>query len=529
MRGKTRVRTKRNIKKNNLIMQLIILGTITFIILLFSIIFAVINIGNNKILNGIYLNGCDLSNLTLEQATEKVNNAIQEKEINGITLLHNQNEYFVELSKLDLNYDLALKLNEIISIGRSGNIIADNYTILKCALFKEQIVMNFNFSEEKLKEEIKSIYSRIPDRLVENTYYIEDDELIIVKGIDGIVLKEEQLQSKIAHEIQNLSEQTNKIEIPYENKMAVALNIPDIYNEIYQEAKDAYYTKDPFCIYPEVNGIDFAIETAEIEEILAEKQDSYVIPLNITYPKITTKNLDIEAFPNLLGEQDSKYDVTNKNRANNLKLAAQKIDGIILKPGEIFSYNKTLGARTIENGYKEAAIYADGKVTDGLGGGICQISSILYDAALYANLEIVERENHLFMPSYVKSGLDATVVYGSIDFKFKNNRKYPIRIDATVKNGIAKISIYGIKEDEEYTVELESNIIKVTPYTTTYMLDKSLNDDEEQVWQSGENGLIVETYKILKKLGVEVSKTLISKDKYRPLEEVIAVNKLPEK
>ena len=151
MRGKTRVRTKRNIKKNNLIMQLIILGTITFIILLFSIIFAVINIGNNKILNGIYLNGCDLSNLTLEQATEKVNNAIQEKEINGITLLHNQNEYFVELSKLDLNYDLALKLNEIISIGRSGNIIADNYTILKCALFKEQIVMNFNFSEEKLK------------------------------------------------------------------------------------------------------------------------------------------------------------------------------------------------------------------------------------------------------------------------------------------------------------------------------------------------------------------------------------------
>lgn len=524
MRGKTRRRKK----QNKYIIPLITFAAIVFVILLFSIIFAIINLGNNKIMYGIYLNGCDLSNLTLAQATEKVNNIIKEKENNGITLVHNENEYSLELINLNVNYDeLNLKLNEIASIGRSGNIIVDNYTILKCALFKEKINIDFSFSKENLEKEITSIYNRIPDRVVENTYYIEDDELIVVKGIDGIVLKQDELENMVIKEIYNLAEVTNKIEIPFENEKAAPLNIPDMYNEIYKEAKDAYYTEEPFAIYPEVNGVDFGIEVSEIEEILAEDNDIYVIPLNITKPNITTENLNIEAFPNVLGEQDSKYDVTNTNRANNLEIAANKLNGLIIKPGETFSYNKTLGARTIENGYKEAAIYADGKVTDGLGGGICQISSILYDAVLYANLEIVERENHLFMPSYVRPGLDATVVYGSIDFKFKNNRKYPIKIEAIVKNGVAKISILGIKDDD-YTVELESKIIEVTPYKTTYMVDKNLQDGEEQVWQAGEDGLVVETYKVLKHMGVEVSRTLLAKDKYRPLEKVIAVNKIPE-
>ena len=141
-------------------------------------------------------------------------------------------------------------------------------------------------------------------------------------------------------------------------------------------------------------------------------------------------------------------------RTTNLKLAAGKIDGTVLLPGEVFSYNNVVGERTISAGYKDAAIYLNGQVVDGLGGGICQISTTLFNAVLFSNLEIVELYNHQFVPSYATAGRDATVVYGLTDFKFKNTRTYAIKIKAGVSNGIATISIYGIKEENEYTTAL---------------------------------------------------------------------------
>ncbi len=123
----------------------------------------------------------------------------------------------------------------------------------------------------------------------------------------------------------------------------------------------------------------------------------------------------------MLGSFTTKYDGTNTARTTNLKLAASKINETILSPGEEFSYNAIVGERTIAAGYKEAKVYSNGQVVDGLGGGICQISTTLFNAALYANLEITEIHNHQFVPSYVGAGRDATVVYGSKDFKFKNS------------------------------------------------------------------------------------------------------------
>ena len=108
-------------------------------------------------------------------------------------------------------------------------------------------------------------------------------------------------------------------------------------------------------------------------------------------------------------------------------------------PGETFSYNKVVGARTISAGYKEAPIYLSGQVVDGLGGGICQITSTLYNAAVLANLEITQRTNHQFVPSYVRASRDATVVYGAIDFQFKNNRDYPIKLVCSVEIGRAHV------------------------------------------------------------------------------------------
>ena len=190
-------------------------------------------------------------------------------------------------------------------------------------------------------------------------------------------------------------------------------------------------------------------------------------------------------------------------------------------PGETFSYNKALGPRTAAAGYRNGKIYSGGEVVDGIGGGICQISSTLYNSVLLANLGIVERRNHQFVTSYLPAGRDATVVYGAIDFKFKNTRNYPIRIVASAKNGIATVSIYGIKEENEYTFSFSTRTVASIPYSTKYEENPNLPIGTENVKQKGANGIKTETY-ITKMLnGKIISTTLLSKDTYDAMSRIV--------
>ena len=267
--------------------------------------------------------------------------------------------------------------------------------------------------------------------------------------------------------------------------------------------------------------MDFDISIEEAKKIIAEDKEEYVIPLKIIVPDKTLSDLGEEAFPDKLSEYSTIFDPSNRNRSNNLAISAEKIDGTIIMPGETFSYNQTVGERTIAAGYKEAGAYAGGKVVQDVGGGICQTSSTLYNAALLANLEIVDRSNHQFLTSYVDASRDATVAWGSIDFQFKNTRTYPIKIEASAQNGVCEMTIYGIKEDKEYEVVIESEVLSYIPFTTKYENDDSLEEGKEVVEQSGYTGCTSEAYKILKLNGKVVSKTLLSKDTYDPMTRII--------
>ena len=257
--------------------------------------------------------------------------------------------------------------------------------------------------------------------------------------------------------------------------------------------------------------------------MLKEDKEEYVIDLKITTPEITTNKIGSEAFPDLLSTFSTKYDASNAPRTTNLKLAMNKLNGVVVSPGETFSYNKTLGKRTAEAGYREAGGFAGGRVVQTLAGGICQISSTLYDAVVYANLEIVERHNHMFLAGYVGAGKDATVVYGAYDFKFKNTRKYPIMLKTSIGSGVARIDVFGIKEDVEYEVEISSKILSYTPFKVVRENDSSLAPGKERVAQNGMNGCKSITYKILKLNGKEVSRTVLSSDTYDPMNKIIKV------
>lgn len=512
---RNRNRSAKKVDKKVIFTILILLLFLLFI----SVIFSLINMGNNKIINRVYIGDINISNLSQEEAKEKIETWYKETALSNIELTYNELSENITIEQFDSTINSDELIKKACKIGKSGNIIKDNYEILFTLLFKNKIELNIQLNNEKIDKKIEEINSKLPDALQKSNYYIEEDNLIIKKGKKGIQINSEELKKQLNEVIKK--EENRKIIIPVNEITPEEIDIEKIYNEIKKDAQNAYISQEPLEVHSHVNGVDFAISLEEAKNILEEQKEEYVIPLKITIPEITLNDLGKEAFPQILGTFSTTYNTSNQNRITNLKLASEKIDGTIILPGETFSYNKVVGERTIAKGYKEAAVYAGGKVVDGIGGGICQLSSTLYNSVLYANLEITSRSNHRFLTSYVTAGRDATVSWGTIDFCFKNTRSYPIKITSEVKNGVVTTSIYGIKEEKEYEVVIESKVTEVIPYSTKYVKDSTLKEEEEEIVQYGANGAKSETYKIVKYNGIVVSREQISSDIYSPLERIV--------
>ena len=515
--------SKKTKKKKRRKIVYIVVGIIIFILALFSVIFSLLNINNNDIVSGVSIKGINVSGMSKEEAKQNIEKITTEKLLKTIKLV--DGDYKVDLNPKDIeaSFDVDKAVEEAYNVGRNGNIITNNYEILMAKLFKKDISLDFSLNEEKLLEIINDTSLKLPGTVVQSSYYIEEDELIITKGAAGERIKADELKSEIYNNIEDLNVGDTELEIPTEVVEPDPIDLEKIRNEIYKEPKDAYVTKNPTEVHTHVNGVDFAISMDEAKKIIEEDKDEYTIPLKITIPDKTIADLGEEAFPDMLSTFTTRYDASNYNRSTNIELATKSINGTVIMPGEVFSYNQTIGRTTLEKGYKEGTAYVGGKVVPDVGGGICQVSSTLYNTALLANLEITERTNHLFETSYVAPSRDATVYWGSIDFKFKNTRSYPIKIVGTAKNGVVKIDLYGIKEEEEYEVVIESEVISYIPNETEYKKDSTLASGKQVVEQVGFNGCKSKGYRILKKNGVVISKTLLSTDTYSPQNKVVRV------
>ena len=507
------------IKNKKIILPIIIISITILIGIIFSTIFAILNINNNNIVSGVKIEGIEVSGLSREEAKSKIESIYNEKKQKEIILKYEDYDKTINSELLETRYDIEGAVEEAVSIGKNSNIIINNYNILFALIGKKDINVNMSINDEITRKTIQDIITDIPGAVIEPDYYIENDKLIITKGKEGLQINIENLIGKIVESLENINLNHEYIEIPVVNKIPEKIDIEKIYEEVHKEVQDAYYTKDPFTIHPEVEGVDFNLE--EAKKLLEEDKEQYEITLTITKPKITTSQIGSEAFPDLLGTCTTRYDASNKDRSTNLRIACQKINDKVVLPGDIFSYNKALGERTPAAGYKNAKVYENGQVVDGIGGGICQISSTLYNAILKSNMESTERRNHQFVTSYMPAGQDATVVYGVTDFKFKNTRKYAIKIKASCSNGIATVSIYGIKEENEYAVSFSTKTISTIPYTVKYIDDNTLPVGREKVSQVGANGVISETYIIKSLNGKVVSKKLLSKDTYNAMQRII--------
>ncbi len=511
-------------QKSNKVIPIVVSLFIVLFVMIFSVVFALFNMNNEKILKGISILGIDISDLTVEEAKTKINNAIEERfkdENNNLILKIGENETSVTANTFNAKFDIDNAVIEADNIGRNGNILTNNYSILFTKLFKKEIKPRLYLDDSLLSDTIKDINSKMKDAIVDNSYYIEKNNLIIVKGKAGYIIKTEELKEKIYEQISNIHTNYQIIEIPVEYKEPEPINLQKIHEEIYKEPQDAYVQKNPTVVHPEVNGVDFKISVEEAEELLKEDKEEYTIPLKITKPKKTINNLGEEAFPDLLATFSTRFDGSNYNRNTNIKLAAKKVNGTVILPGEKFSFNTIVGSRTIEAGFKEGTAYIGGKVVPDVGGGVCQVSSTIYNTALLANMQIVERSNHMFTTGYVAASRDATVYYGSLDFVFKNSRKYPIKMVASANGGVCKVSIYGIKEEKEYEVIIQSKITSYINPTTIYKEDPTLEEGKEIVEQTAITGCRSEGYKILKLNGKIVSQTLLSKDTYKSRNKIV--------
>jgi vancomycin resistance protein YoaR len=217
----------------------------------------------------------------------------------------------------------------------------------------------------------------------------------------------------------------------------------------------------------------------------------------------------------------TKYNVNEMNRTHNLTKAANGINGSIILPGKVFSFNQTVGQRTMETGYKDAMVIVNGKFEPGLGGGICQVSSTLYNACLLAGLEITERHNHNLTVAYVPLGQDATVSYGTQDFKFKNNTTSPIYVRAVAGGGYLTVNIYG---DTSFKQKIEiSNIVdQSTPFETVTLPDQTLQPGQTKVDHNGQNGFVVRSFRIFyDSSGEKVKSESLGKSVYKPLNKTI--------
>lgn len=502
--------------------KLVIVVIVVILLLFLSTIFAILNIDNNNIINGIYIEKVNFSNLSGQEATEVISKKIEE--IQDLEIEAQEYETVVKLEELGININYKDAMQKAMSYGKSNNILLDNYSILKANLFKEKLKIDITIDEEKFNDMANKIQAEIPGAVKQYSYEIIEDELIISPGTKGLAIDKQELKQLVIDQIkEHFNGNEQKINLKLNTQEPTPIDIEKIYEEIHSEAKNAYIEEDPFVLHKDKNGIDFAISIEEAKELLTEQKDQYIIPLNITEAEVRVKDLGDKLFKQNLSKFTTIYDAGNTNRASNIALAAKTINGIILLPGEEFSYNKVLGNTTKEKGYKLGGAYVGGKVVQAYGGGICQVSTTLYNAVLYANLEIVERYNHSYAVSYVPAGRDATVSYGGKDFKFKNTRNYPIRIDANAKNGVVSVSITGIKEEKEYEIELTSTVLSTIPFETTYEKTGALNEGQEKVIQKGHKGQTSAAYKIIKYNNQVISKTLLSKDTYKPMNKIVQV------
>lgn len=307
--------------------------------------------------------------------------------------------------------------------------------------------------------------------------------------------------------------------------------IKDVNQKVYRDPKDAKISFDGsnFKITPDEVGIK--VDEKSLEQMISEAVKPESIVDNITVP---TETINAKVKGDMLSKINTKissfttvFKPSDINRTENIRIASKQTNGVLILPGDVFSMNKALGPRVISKGYKEAPVIINGTIVPGLAGGICQVTSTIYNATLLSNLEIVERRQHGLAVSYVGVGRDATISGDVIDFKFRNTNKYPIYIYAAMGKSSLTVSLYGANEHPGQFVQITSEITERIKPDIEYIYDSSLDNGVKITEDKPITGIKSKTYKKVFQDGKLISNEMISQDFYKPAKGKIRVGTKP--
>lgn len=300
-----------------------------------------------------------------------------------------------------------------------------------------------------------------------------------------------------------------------------------------QDARFVINDRDEVLIIEEEFGESIAVKEAiySLQKKLLlnlEEELHLYLSLEKIQPKILKQDLEEYGISSRLSSFTTWFNTTNVNRSKNIRLAVKELELILLSPGEIFSFNEIVGPRTKERGYDEADIIQNYSVVPGIGGGICQVSTTLYNAVLLADLEVIERYPHSMIINYVQPGLDATVVYGSRDFRFKNNTEGHLLINTIVEQGKVICKIFG-KPEKKKKVVLKTFLEREIKPSTIYQEDPLVPSGKYILEREGIPGRVVRVERHVYNLNGElIKKEVISKDLYPPIDMVIRSSANPQ-
>ena len=486
-------------------------------------------VSGNTVAKGVTAGDTDLSDCTLEQATEILAENFTLDENMQIPFECEDISFSLTAAQINLICDVDTMAQKAYDTGKDGNLFVRILEAYKSKLFGTDILPVYSCDNGML---LAAIDEQLGDKVTPATLYSVEtgsDKIIVKNGIGGKGITETDVALLIYEDIAD-GKIDNTITLTIKDIPAQPIDTAEFISTYIREAKNAEYHEEngEYIFTPEIEGISFDKDiAAQIIEANRDNTQPYEIPATITIPDVTVKDLQSKFATDTLSTYSTSYASSDANRASNVALAASKINGYVLNPRERFSFNQVVGPRTSATGFKVAHVYEGDKVVDGMGGGICQVSSTLYNAVVLADLKIVYRLNHSMPVGYVPRGRDATVSYGTIDFVFENNKKYPVTISATTYNRVLTISIKGVDESDGVTINITTENAGYTPFSTTEVTDQSLKPGETKIVKQGSNGSIVNSYKVYKKDGQTIKTEFLAKSTYIPVTRV--VHKGPEK
>lgn len=403
---------------------------------------------------GVYIGGIDVGGMTAAEAQSTVDSYLESMKAQTITLIGPNANLELTIEEMGITAQTQQAVEEAASLGHSGNLIT-RFKELE-DLEKEDYVIDMGLSIDKqgVAEFLYSKSSKTNIKAVDNGLKLENGQFVYVEGQSG-------------------------------DEVDIVTAVNELNEHIHTDWEQAFIENDEF------------------------KLSSIV-----STPRGTKEEL--MAVKDLLGTYTTNYTTSSAGRVTNLENGVSKISGTVLFPGDELSVYALASPFTKENGYELASAYSNGNVIESFGGGICQVSTTLYNAALYAELEITQRYNHSMTVTYVPLAADAAIAGTYKDLRIKNNYDYPIYIQGTCSNKNLTFNIYGVEyRASNRKVSYESVTLETRDPLTEFTLDPSQALGVYKKTKSEYIGYTAELYKVVKVDGVEQERTRVNRSSYQ--------------